>query len=94
MLRSHADILILDEPTAALDPEAEGEFLELARREHRTLILISHRLSNLQHCDRIVMLDKGRIVETGTHDELFAAEGRYRKLFDQQGEFYREGGAS
>ncbi|MEN0652030.1 MULTISPECIES: ABC transporter ATP-binding protein [Hyphobacterium] len=93
MLRTNADILILDEPTAALDPEAEAEFLELARREQRTLILISHRLSNLQHCDRIVVLDKGRIVETGTHDELIARRGRYRKLFDQQGEFYRESGA-
>lgn len=90
MLRTNADILILDEPTAALDPEAEAEFLEIARQEQRTLILISHRLSNLQHCDRIVMLDKGRIIETGTHDELFKAKGRYRKLFDQQGEFYRD----
>lgn len=92
MLRTNADILILDEPTAALDPEAEGEFLEIARREQRTLILISHRLSNLQHCDRIVMLERGKIVETGTHDELYTARGRYRKLFDQQGEFYRESG--
>jgi ATP-binding cassette subfamily B protein len=91
MLRTGASTLILDEPTAALDSAAEEALLETTRTEHRTLILISHRLSNLRHADRIVVLSKGRITEEGTHDELIAAGGDYRTMFDKQADFYRRG---
>ncbi len=89
MLRSGAETLILDEPTAALDPAAEAEFLQSAAAPGRTVILISHRLSNLQYADRIVVLDKGRIVEDGDHAALLAAGGLYKSLFDKQAGFYR-----
>ncbi len=91
MLRTGADTLILDEPTAALDPAAEEALLEATRNEHRTLILISHRLSNLRHADQIVVLSQGRVEEQGTHDDLIAAGQSYRTLFDKQAEFYRRG---
>lgn len=90
MLRTGADTLILDEPTAALDPEAEAAVLAATGETRRTVILISHRLSNLKHADHIIVLDRGRIIEQGTHDALIEAGGRYRAMFDKQAEFYRE----
>jgi len=90
MLRDRADILILDEPTAAMDAAAEAEFLASAhtRSRARTLMLVSHRLANLRHADRIIVLDRGRLVESGTHDELMAARGLYHDLFTTQAEPY------
>tara|TARA_R110002073_G_scaffold289878_8_gene454801 strand:+ start:12283 stop:14109 length:1827 start_codon:yes stop_codon:yes gene_type:complete len=90
MLRTGADTLILDEPTAALDPEAEASVLEATGQAGHTVVLISHRLSNLRHADHIILLDKGRIVESGTHDALMEQNGRYRAMFDKQAELYRE----
>ncbi len=89
MLRTSADTLILDEPTAALDPEAEAAILDATSEPGRTVILISHRLSNLRHADQIIVLDKGRIIEQGPHDYLLAAKGRYADMFEMQAEFYR-----
>jgi ATP-binding cassette, subfamily B, bacterial MsbA len=80
------DILILDEPTSALDSESE-EYIQRALesvRHEKTLIVIAHRLSTVQHSDQIVVLDYGSIVERGAHDELLAAEGAYHRLFDLQ----------
>ena len=82
-----APVVILDEPTAALDPKAEAEvyrqFGEMTRG--RTAILISHRLGSARLADRIVVLKGGRIVETGTHDELLRAGGGVRRLFHPAG---------
>ena len=89
MLRSGADVLILDEPTSALDPDAEATLIEEVSHTGATLILVSHRLSNLRAVERIIVLDRGRIVEAGTHDELLAAGGRYASLFAKQAGFYR-----
>lgn len=79
-------ILILDEATSALDAESERHVQ--AALEHlmkgRTTLIVAHRLSTIRHADRIVVLDGGRFVETGTHDELVAAEGKYRRLWDLQ----------
>ena len=82
-----APILILDEPTAALDPETERALLDSlsASREDRLTIVVAHRLSTIERADRIVYLDQGRIVETGSHDELMAMpNGAYRRFVDLQ----------
>ena len=90
-MREEADILILDEPTAALDAEAEAavfrRFRELA--EGRTTVVISHRFPTVRTADRILVLDRGRIVEQGTHEELVAGPTRYARLFELQAEGYR-----
>lgn len=79
-------ILILDEATSALDTVTERLVQEALTHlmENRTVFAIAHRLSTIKHADQIFLLDKGRIVERGTHDELYAQEGRYRNLCDIQ----------
>lgn len=80
------EILILDEATSALDTESErlvqDALFNLMR--HRTSLVIAHRLSTIQHCDEICVLQEGRIVERGTHAQLFQANGVYRRLCDMQ----------
>jgi subfamily B ATP-binding cassette protein MsbA len=79
-------ILILDEATSALDTESERLVQEALFKmlEGRTSIVIAHRLSTIQHCDEICVMQQGRIIERGTHSELYAASGQYRKLCDMQ----------
>ncbi|GAA1941813.1 ABC transporter ATP-binding protein [Kitasatospora viridis] len=88
-----AGLLVLDEPTAHLDVRTEFEVFErLARHRGRAgVVLISHRLSTVRQADRIVLLDGGRITESGTHDELMAREGKYADLFAIQAERFRLG---
>jgi len=92
-LEGGASILVLDEPTAALDVRAEADFfdkfVELTRGV--TTILISHRFSSVRHADGIVVLQGGRVVEKGTHEELLSADGRYAKLFQLQAERFARG---
>jgi ATP-binding cassette subfamily B protein len=78
-----ARVLILDEPTAALDVRAEADLFDrfLSITQGLTTILVSHRFSTARRVDRIVVLDGGRVVEQGTHDELLAAGGRYAHMF-------------
>ena len=79
-------ILILDEATSALDTESERLVQEALFKmlEGRTSLVIAHRLSTIQHCDEICVMGQGRIIERGTHDQLYAAGGQYRKLCDMQ----------
>jgi ABC-type multidrug transport system fused ATPase/permease subunit len=81
-----AGVVLLDEPTAQLDVRGEAEIFErlLAATRHCTTILISHRFSTVRHADRICVLEHGRVIELGTHDELMALGGRYRTMFDLQ----------
>ncbi len=90
-MRSRADILVLDEPTAAMDAQAEAEVFEHFRQlaHDRIIILISHRFSTVRIADQIVVLNRGRIVERGTHEELMHAGGRYAQLFALQARGYR-----
>ncbi len=81
-----AGVVLLDEPTAQLDVRGEGEIFDrvLKATRHATTILISHRFSTVRHADRICVLEHGHVVELGTHDELMAAGGRYRTMFELQ----------
>jgi ATP-binding cassette, subfamily B, bacterial len=81
-----AGLVLLDEPTAQLDVRGEAEIFEriLAATRHATTILISHRFSTVRQADRICVLEEGRVVELGSHDELMAANGRYRTMFEMQ----------
>lgn len=85
-VRAGAGLLILDEPTSALDVRAEVEIFDrfLAVTRDVTTVLVSHRLSGVRRADRIVLLDGGRIVEDGSHDDLMAANGRYARMFHLQ----------
>ena len=79
-------ILILDEATSALDPESEALVQEALERamENRTVFVIAHRLSTVRKANRILFLEKGKILESGTHEELLAAGGRYAQFYNQQ----------
>ena len=90
-MRKRADILILDEPTSAMDAKAESEVFNhlQATAKDQILILISHRFSTVRQADRIGVMERGRIIELGTHQELIALGGRYAQLFELQAEAYR-----
>jgi ABC-type multidrug transport system fused ATPase/permease subunit len=89
-----AGLVLLDEPTAQLDVRGEAEIFEriLAATRHATTILISHRFSTVRQADRICVLEHGRVVELGSHDELMALGGRYRTMFDLQASRFGEEG--
>jgi ABC-type multidrug transport system fused ATPase/permease subunit len=88
-----ARIVVLDEPTAQLDVRGEAEVFGrlLAATRACTTILISHRFSTVRQADRICVLEHGRVVELGTHDELMARGGRYRTMFDLQAQRFQDG---
>jgi ABC-type multidrug transport system fused ATPase/permease subunit len=90
-----AGLVILDEPTAQLDVRGEAEIFDriLDATRGRTTILISHRFSTVRHADRICVLEGGKVVEAGAHDQLMRKRGRYRRMFDlQAARFSLDGG--
>jgi ATP-binding cassette, subfamily B, bacterial len=99
-VRLGAGVVLLDEPTAQLDVRGEAEIFEriLTATRHCTTILISHRFSTVRHADRICVLEHGRVIELGTHDELMAQGGRYHTMFQLQAQRFNaaedEDGAS
>ena len=84
-------LIVLDEPTASLDPQAEADVFRrfAAMAAGRTAVLVSHRLGSARLCDRILVLRQGRLVEQGSHDALVAAGGEYARLWALQAQWYR-----
>lgn len=89
-LYKDAPFIILDEPTAALDPIAEAEIYENFNQmiKGKSAIYISHRMSSCKFCDRIVVLEKGRVSEEGNHNQLIEKKGLYAKLYETQANYY------
>ncbi|WP_203789424.1 ABC transporter ATP-binding protein [Paractinoplanes rishiriensis] len=92
-VRHDARILVLDEPTAHLDVRTEAQLFQklIGRTDGITTLLISHRLSTVRQADRIILLDGGRVTESGTHDELMAGDGRYAEMYRLQAERFNRG---
>jgi len=90
-MRTDADILVLDEPTAAMDAAAEAKIFEHFRQltQNRIVILISHRFSTVRMASQIIVIENGRVIERGTHEELMNIEGHYANLFTLQAAGYR-----
>jgi ATP-binding cassette subfamily B protein len=85
-------VVVLDEPTAAIDAMAETYIFEQMEKAVRgnTLIVITHRFNTTQSVDRIIVLEHGKIIESGSHRELFDKKGLYRKMFESQAKAFRE----
>lgn len=92
-LYKDAPMLVLDEPTAALDPIAESVMYEEYKvaTQGKSALFISHRLASTKFCDRILFLENGSILESGTHDELLEKKGKYAEMFEVQSQYYKEG---
>jgi len=94
VLYKQAKLVLLDEPTAAMDSIAEAETYQLYGKvlNKQTTLFISHRLASTRFCDRILLLDQGKITEEGSHEELLQKQGIYAKMYEVQKQYYVKGG--
>jgi ATP-binding cassette subfamily B protein len=92
MFAKNFEVAILDEPSSALDPVAESKMYDslMEGTQGKTVFYISHRLSSATRSDRILVFSKGRLTESGTHDELMALGGEYNEMFTLQASGYKE----
>lgn len=90
-LWKNADILIMDEPSANLDPIAEKHIFEMAMKTNETIVLITHRLASVINADQIIVMEHGKIIETGTHAELLTKNKKYSEMFNAQADAYING---
>ena len=74
----------MDEATSALDSETESKVMNSIKNRNITTIIVAHRLSTIRDCDEIIVIDKGAVVQRGTHDELFSKEGLYKELVSNE----------
>ena len=90
MHAEEADLLVFDEPTSSLDPEAEGKMMQviMALTAHRSALIVSHRLALARFANRIIVMDAGRIIEEGAHEMLMKQEGKYYQMFRSQADLY------
>ena len=86
-----SDLLVMDEPSSALDADTEYALFQQihAIGKNKTVVFISHRMSSVLSADRILLLDRGQIEESGTHEQLMRHNGVYAKMFHKQAEYYR-----
>lgn len=91
VFKGNSSLIVFDEPMAAVDPIAESKiiqyFLDIA--QHSTTIFVTHRLTTVTQVDRIIVMKDGKIVESGNHDQLYAQEGEYYRLYEAQAVLYR-----
>ena len=92
LYKKNSYALIMDEPTAALDALAEEKIYSRLDKisDGKTLIFISHRLASTRFCDKIILLDGGKIFEYGTHGDLIKRDGLYRQMYESQRKYYKE----
>ena len=91
-LYRNSNIVVLDEPTAAIDPIEEGniyrKFIDISAG--KTAVIITHRLGSARIADRIIVMEGGAIVQTGTHDTLMKENGLYKTMFESQAQWYKD----
>jgi ABC-type bacteriocin/lantibiotic exporter with double-glycine peptidase domain len=85
VLLQNTPIIMLDEPTASLDPATEMQIIHNLRKLDKTIIFIAHRLESIKHCDTILVLENNSLIEQGTHDYLIKQQNNYYRMYTQQG---------